>query len=236
MKTTPSNRHFRRQAIVGSAAAATLVLVTLASPPSVATTAPEAAMDTSSTSLVLDPPMPSFGAKVKARVRVESTGAEPTGTVTITDGNDVLASDTLWTRFSSGKVTITLPRDLTVGRRSLVVTYSGNDQINPSTGRAKINVLRSSPKIRMTTKSWTVKKGSRPKVTVRVSGPAGGPHPVGTVLVRQGSYSTKATLVNGTAKLKLGKVLTKTRMKVIFYTKKTGFTRAWKYYTFKTKR
>src|SRR5690606_3439367 len=191
----------------------------------------------SNTRLILSSRYANFGQKVKVEVRVESLGPTPTGTVQIFDGDKAIATDTLWTRFSSGKVDVALPRDVAVGLHRLTAVYSGNDEVATSTSEVEtLNMLRKSPKITVKTKSWKVKKGTKPKLKVTVSGFKGGPHPLGTALVRVGGWHDKIGLRDGKASYTLPKITKKTRIKVIYYPKKAGYTKVSKYYTFTIKK
>jgi len=190
----------------------------------------------STTKLVLEPPIVPYGTQVTAHVTVSAKSGQPTGRVTIRSGDEIVGADTLWVRDTSGKVSIDLPRDMPVGKGYLRVTYEGNDQVKASSAKARLQIYLSVPKIKVKTSSWKIKKGTRPKVTVTVSGVTGAPKPIGTAVIRFGGTWVKARLSEGKATLRMPKITKRTRIKVIYYPRATGYVRDWKFHTFTIKK
>ncbi|GEL94203.1 ExeM/NucH family extracellular endonuclease [Cellulomonas composti] len=152
---------------------------------------------TTITALKLTPTSAVYGSAVKAAVTVTGLTAPATGSVQILDGTKVIGTGTLTTVGNVGKVTISLPRTLTVGTHSLRAKYLGSAEAAPSSVTGTLQVTKATSKVVLTTSSWTVPSGSRPKVTVTVKGTPGGPAPTGSVTLKVGGTSLTGTLKNG---------------------------------------
>ncbi len=142
----------------------------------------------------------SYGSVAKVAVTVVGTDSPATGKVRISSGGKVLKTATLTTSGKTGRVTVRLPSSLAVGSRTLKVEYLGTAKVAVSSTSVRLSVVRATPKVKLTSSSWTVEKGSRPKVTVTVSNPSGGgTKATGTVRLVVGSKVLKAKLKNGKA-------------------------------------
>ncbi len=189
----------------------------------------------STTKLVLKPTKASFGSKVTAQITVTAKGDRPTGKVTLKEGTKTLGTATVWTSGASGKATIALPRNLKVGKHKLVASYSGSETVKPSDGKATLTISKVKTSLKGATKSWKVKKNTRPNLTVTVSVPKGAVKATGKVSVKIGKKTVTATLKNGKATVRLPKITKTTKVKVT-YAGKSTHAKASKSYTFKIKR
>ena len=94
------------------------------------------------TSLTLSPTTVKKGTSAKAVVTVKSTSKPPTGKVVIKENGKVIASGTLKVSGTTGKVTITLPKTLAVGKHSLTASYAGSGYTGSSWKTATLTVTR----------------------------------------------------------------------------------------------
>jgi 5'-nucleotidase len=130
-----------------------------------------------------------------AQVEVTVAPADAEGTVSVLDGNTVLATATV----ASGSATVTIPADQNTetGDRELTVAYSGEPgQYSPSTGTFTLTVGKASTTT--VADDQTVAYGQPVPVTVAVSG--AGETPTGTVTLLQGitPLGTGTLLADGT--------------------------------------
>lgn len=141
------------------------------------------------------PTWPSLSYGTTSALWVKVAGATAgTGTVTLSEGSKVLASGTL---SASGKVKLSVPRALTVGKHTLKVAYSGDALLKPRT----ISSTRTVAKAASTTKvsAAKVKATAQGKVVVTVTAAAKVTGTAKVVVKRNGSTkaAVTATLVNG---------------------------------------
>ena len=83
-----------------------------------------------------------YGARVDVPVTVRSQGASPTGRVEVSEGGTVLASARLLVHGRTGAAIVRLPRDLAVGQHHLTITYTGNEQVAPSSVDRDLRIVR----------------------------------------------------------------------------------------------
>jgi hypothetical protein len=100
---------------------------------------PEPELDESQLAVVM-PSSIREGFRVPVVAVVHSDGAEPTGTVEVTEDGEVLASAKVRTYRRLGFSTVLLPRDLAVGTHELTITYTGNDAVAPSSVDRELEV------------------------------------------------------------------------------------------------
>lgn len=142
-----------------------------------------------------------------AKVAVTVTGpVAATGKVTLLHGTKVLATGTL----SGGKASLTVPKTLAAGSRTLTVSYGGSSQLDAAKVRSTRTVAKATSAV--TAKAATVTTTVRGTVVVTVK--ATGTVPTGKATVqitRNGrSYATKTvTLQGGTRTVTLPKLTTK---------------------------
>jgi hypothetical protein len=77
-----------------------------------------------------------YGTRTSVVVKVAGHSVAPSGTVQVRQGTTVLASGKLKVSGTTGKVTIALPRTLTIGRHPLTVVYRGSS--NAASSRTTI--------------------------------------------------------------------------------------------------
>ena len=94
------------------------------------------------TSLTLSPTTVKKGTAAKAVVTVKGVSKAPTGKVVIKENGKVIATGTLKVTGTTGKVTITLPKDLAVGKHSLTASYAGSGYTGSSWKTATLTVTR----------------------------------------------------------------------------------------------
>lgn len=82
------------------------------------------------------------GKPVVGLVIVRSQGARPTGTVEVTEGERVLDTSPILALGRTGLAIVTLPRDLAPGDHHLTVTYTGNDEVAPSSVDHHLRVVK----------------------------------------------------------------------------------------------
>ncbi|ROS26178.1 Ig-like domain-containing protein [Cellulomonas sp. PhB150] len=153
---------------------------------------------TSRTALRVAPTKVTYGSAAKATVTVTGTAS---GTVAIRDGKKRIATG----RLAAGKVTVTLPRTLAVGKHALSAVYAGSTTVaGSSSSAASVTVAKAKPKVAITAKSWTVKKHAKPVVTVTVRGAT---TPTGKVTVKvNGKKVATKTVRNGRVSVTLPKL------------------------------
>lgn len=177
--------------------------------------------------LKLKPKKTKFGKRVTARVTVKAEGHKPTGTVTLKAGSRTLGEAELRTNGKAGKAEILLPRDLPVGKHLITASYAGDDDVAPSEGTAQLTVTKGKAKVSATVAKKKFKRGARPRVTVTVRGPAGAPTPTGTVTVKAGKKTLRATLRGGKATVRLPKLAKKsTKVKITYAGTKSTYGKA----------
>jgi len=79
------------------------------------------------------------GTPVPVSVVIRSEGASPTGAVEVYEGADLLDSAQVVTHRRIGSAVVILP-GLAVGSHNLTITYTGNDQVAPSSTDATVRV------------------------------------------------------------------------------------------------
>lgn len=105
---------------------------------------PNRVVDEKATTTTLRAPAAiAFGAGGTVTVTVSGTGGPPTGTVTISNGDQVLATVTL----TAGRATFTLPKDLPLGTHTLQATYSGSTAFAPSASTPVNVVVKAATKL-----------------------------------------------------------------------------------------
>ena len=158
----------------------------------------------SATTLTLSATSVTFGGTVTATVRVTSTAGTPTGVVQVREGPKVLGAGVLSGSGAQATATVVLPRTLARGTHTLTAVYGGSSDLTASTSAAvKLTVTKATPTVALATASWTVDKGTRPTITVTVTGPSGAPAPTGTVTLGAGRRPLVATLDRGKATFRL---------------------------------
>ncbi|GEL95622.1 Ig-like domain repeat protein [Cellulomonas composti] len=164
----------------------------------------------------LDVTWPTVTHGTAASVAVAVTGPVPaTGTVTLKNGSTVVSTATL----GSGAATLTLPKTVAAGTRTLTVTYAGSTQLLGAATTAKVTVAKAKSATTLTLPT-TVKPTAQAKAVVTVK--ATGVVPTGkvTVVVKQNG-ATKATVVatlsGGKATLTLPKLKAGTYQVVVTY-------------------
>ncbi|WP_326522649.1 ExeM/NucH family extracellular endonuclease [Cellulomonas edaphi] len=164
------------------------------------------ARSASATSLVVKPTSTTFGTPVKATVTVVGTTSAPRGKVEIRDGKTVLLTTVLSTAGTKGTAKVTLPSSLTVGKHTLTAVYLGSATVAPSSGTAVLKVAKATPTIKLSASAWSVKKGTRAVLTVKVAGESGAPKPSGKVTVKVGGETVATgSLSGGTVTITLPK-------------------------------
>lgn len=183
------------------------------------------ARSSSTTAVTVSPATVRYGAAATARVTVTGASASPSGTVQLREGGKVVATGTLVGTGKVARATITLPRTLTVGTHALTATFTGSSQVAGSSGSATLRVVKAAPRVTLSAASWTVKKQSRPTVTVRVTGAEGAPAPTGKVTLAVGSTTLTGTLSNGKVSFTLPKMTSSVTVKAT-YAGSAGYTSA----------
>jgi len=84
------------------------------------------------------------GTPVPVSVVIRSEGASPTGTVEVREGTELLGSAQVRASRQTGSAVVTL-RGLAVGSHNLTITYTGNDQVAPSSTEARVRVTPRGP-------------------------------------------------------------------------------------------
>jgi subtilisin family serine protease len=100
-----------------------------------------AASRDASTLTVAGPRRMPAGLPVPVLAVVRSSGATPTGTVQILDGDQLLATAPLTARGRVGAALLVLPRTLSVGHHHLTVRYSGNASVAPSSASYDLRIF-----------------------------------------------------------------------------------------------
>ena len=142
-----------------------------------------------------------YGQTASVPVTVTGPGT-PTGTVQLLDGTTVIGSATL----SGGSATVTVPRLAVLpGTRTITVRYLGDSSHDPVQSTMTLTVEQSASSVDATVVPKKPKVGKKVKVQVTVHGDNGvAPTGLVTVIIKGGTAYT-ATLVNGTATVKIGK-------------------------------
>ncbi|NKX92103.1 ExeM/NucH family extracellular endonuclease [Sanguibacter hominis ATCC BAA-789] len=143
-----------------------------------------------------------YGSPSTVTVTVKGKSAKPSGKVTVYEGRKSIASGTLKVNGNTGKVTITLPKNLSIGKHTLTVKYSGNANTEAaSTAKLAYEVVKATAKVTV-----SVKNAGR---TVSITVTAPGTKPSGRVTLAVDGRSGKAvSLKNGKATVKLGALRT----------------------------
>ncbi|NCT92178.1 S8 family serine peptidase [Cellulomonas sp. APG4] len=102
---------------------------------------PEPELDASHLAVVAPTSFPR-GLPVPVAVVVRSEGGEPTGTVEVSEGGEVIASAKVHTYRRLGFATVLLPRDLATGAHALTITYTGNDVVAPSSAEHTLTITK----------------------------------------------------------------------------------------------
>ena len=165
------------------------------------------APSSSRTTLALRPGQVRHGEAPSATVTVTGRSWAPSGTVTVRDRGRDVATGELVVDGLTGTATIALPRDLGVGAHRLVAVFAGTSDVAGSEGAAHLRVTPGRATVTAETADWSVPRGSRPVVTVRVSGGDGAPAPTGRVAVLHGLRTVGTPrLVDGAVTLTLPEV------------------------------
>ncbi|MBO1902969.1 choice-of-anchor M domain-containing protein [Leucobacter weissii] len=137
-----------------------------------------------------------------ARLSVAVSPAAASGAVSARIG-----SRTVTGTLRNGRAVLTVPDTaLKPGTRSIGLNYSGaRGEFAAAAATARVTVAKASPRVRMTAKKSSVKRGTSASFTVRVSG--SGVKPGGRVTVKLAGVSKSAKLRNGraTITIKTGK-------------------------------
>ncbi|MDQ8042943.1 MAG: Ig-like domain-containing protein, partial [Brevundimonas sp.] len=135
----------------------------------------------------------------KLTVTVAAAGLTPTGTVSVKDAGKVIATGTL----VAGKVTITLPKTLAVGKHALVASFAGTTTVAAASSASQtLTVTKAKATVRATFAHKSVTAKAHGKVTVKVS--ATGLVPSGKVTVKDGTkVIATATLKGGSTTITL---------------------------------
>lgn len=141
----------------------------------------------------------SYGHRAAVTVRVTNAGdRSATGFVTLS----TLGAAQTRPVGAGGAVRFTLPATLTAGVYPLTASYTGDDQLDPSTGHAVLSVAKASSHVKI---KWLkqVKRRKRAKIKIVVA--ASGGSASGIVRIKVGRHKTTAHLEHGhvTAKIKL---------------------------------
>jgi len=94
------------------------------------------------TSLTLSPTTVKKGSAARAVVTVKGTSKPPTGKVQIKENGKVIATGTLKVTGNTGKATIVLPKNLSVGKHSLTASYAGSAYTASSWKSATLTVKK----------------------------------------------------------------------------------------------
>ncbi|GMA25130.1 hypothetical protein GCM10025864_28890 [Luteimicrobium album] len=149
---------------------------------------------------------------VKVTARTATTnGVRPTGTVTFKDGSKTLK--TVRTS-SAGVAAYTLPKTLSVKTHSVTATFTPDAatkarSIEAIAVGAKVKVTKASSAASVKLAHTTIKKGAKPKVTVKVS-VKGIPKPTGTIKVYENGHKVKTVKLTSSKKGKVTVTLPKT--------------------------
>jgi subtilisin family serine protease len=164
----------------------------------------EIAQSTSTTTFTLSRTSAPYGSTTKAAIVVKGDTAPPTGTVEIKDGAVTVATGTIVVTGLRGVADVVLPATLKAGNHHLTAVYAGNADVSGSSAQRWFTVTPLSAKASLSATSWTVSKGAKPVVTVKVTGPKGAPTPTGSVTVLVGlSKVATVPLSNGVATVTL---------------------------------
>lgn len=157
-----------------------------------------------STTMVLDllPATSSVGQAVTmtASVTASVTGSNPTGTVTFSEGADILGTALL----AGGAATVTTDV-LTVGSHTIMATYNGDANYVGSSAQATETVSMTAPTVALTVTPATITEGQSVTLTAAVAG-ATGLIPTGAVTFKDGTAAVgmAATLQpDGTASISI---------------------------------
>ncbi|WP_051486223.1 beta strand repeat-containing protein [Nocardioides sp. J54] len=148
-------------------------------------------------------PVSAFGQPVTftADVSVLAPGAgSPTGTVTFTDGDDVLGTADI-SSATGGVVSVTVD-DLSIGQHAVVATYDGDDSFTGSTGSVSQKVQRAQTATTLTSSVNPSQSGQGIRFTATVAPVApGAGEPSGTVqfTVNGANLGSPVALVDGAA-------------------------------------
>ncbi|SDO87085.1 Ig-like domain (group 3) [Nakamurella panacisegetis] len=152
---------------------------------------------TSSTSLRVTPSTVVYGNSPKAVVVVQVPGLTATGIVTLSDGRRVIARG----RLAKNAVTITLPATLSVGTHTLTASYSGDRSVKPSSGTAKLVVVKATAKVKAPAR--TVRASAKAVVGVTVSTNSKSIAAAGVVIVK--AMAGRRLVATGAARLSGGR-------------------------------
>ncbi|WP_051551870.1 amidase [Nocardioides sp. URHA0020] len=134
-----------------------------------------------------------YGATTTATVSVTADPAA-TGKVSVeVDGRTVTGT------LAAGRVTLTLPRTVSVGTHLVTASYAGSATVAASVATATLKVSKAAPSVSVTLTRSTVKAGQRSAVKVTVGAPS-------TVLVYDGSRVIRTVKVNRSSTVLLPKL------------------------------
>ncbi|WP_156409674.1 M4 family metallopeptidase [Nocardioides sp. Soil796] len=148
----------------------------------------------------VSPARPKYGTAASVKVNVTSIGDDiPTGDVTVTEGDTELGTATL---NGIAAASIALPKTLSVGKHTLTVTYSGDDNFSESTATLDVTVAKATGVVSATAKPSTIRRAQTSTVTVTVK--AAGVSPTGKVTIVKGAKVLgSATLSSGRATIRV---------------------------------
>ena len=174
------------------------------------TVTPASSTGTSAATVTVTPAQTTLSASTTLSVAVTvaavtSSGATPTGTVTLSGGGYTSTSETQ--TLSGGVATINIPSNsLSVGTDTLTASYSGDSTYAAVTGTAAVTVTAASTGTAIATVSVTptpatLSASAALSVAVTVApSTAGGASPTGTVTLSGGGYTSSVqTLASGAA-------------------------------------
>ncbi len=177
----------------------------------------ELAPSASTTTLRVSPAVVRYGQPATATVTVTGASWAPSGTVTVRERGEVVASGELTVDGLTGTATLELARDLKPGTHRLVAVFDGTSDVSRSEGSASVRVVPGAATATLEADSWTVPKGSTPTVTVRVGGGEGAPPATGRVTVLLGVRPVGTfRLADGAADVTLPAVRTSSIVTVLY--------------------
>ena len=187
-----------------------------------ASTTPSPAATGTTTRVTLSSAKRAYGKVTKAKVQIAAPGARAvSGVVTLRDGSRTLGSALLSVVGGAATHTFTLPTTLTVASHRIAATFvPGPGELRSSTSPvAVLTVTKAKAKVRTTVKR-SVKRGARPRATVRVTGVKGGAAVTGKVrVVVRGKVVRTVTLrarAHGKVVVRLPRLRKTARVKALY--------------------
>lgn len=150
-----------------------------------------------------------YGAKAQVAVKIAGrAGIAATGTVRLTVGSKIVASDTL---NAAGAAVLTIPaKALVAGKHSATISYLGSAAYNAGAGKVTLQVTKAATKLTAKVKKTSIKAKARSVVTVAAK--SAGSAATGKVRVtwKGTKGAAKGKSVTATATLKKGRANVKT--------------------------